>query len=985
MTHHTASAGTTSPTPATHSGTQPQTITNSSGCVVPLIPYPRKPRNGSRRAMTHYNHKWKVVRQANEQLYSTNLLAMNYAGIRRRGLWVRPTRQHIALNLNVAAPAVVRACHAHQLDVARRWLRCTQAVSRPAIANMAGAAIGSDRVGISGAKPADTPPVAELTGRRDDIGIEVTDDAPSGGEDHCGIALDRSRADDARFEQNGNTLTGGTIGVPSTGLDCKHTASVCCTATACLTQTQPQRRDDGSAVRRDAGGGGPRDRDDGSGSATEKRQGKEAKAPRHSETEPLWYDPRSGAVAEYAEGCISAGDSTAVPVYGVALRAVRLVASRVSLPDSPGRVELTSLMPEAYAAKYQDPTQVLRPTPPAPELMRPARVGGSDAEYALLIRRVHGLEMVALSSEPPLVINGVFVVPKGADQQRFIVDARNANLHFVKPEPVALAAPELIAALHVARGRARGRTAHRRRRTLWAEKTDLSDFYHTLLLPVWMQTYFGLPPLPWRDVGIERDGVCYPTCRTLPMGCSHSVLMAQIVHEHVVRRGGLMHIAPPLTRHGSTTVADDLPRTELYIDDKLTFATSKRTAGGVQRQYIATVSEADLRVKAAKSVGPTTGPVDCLGVEVHGEAGTIGVSATKLLALIRDTHDMLSGQWVSGRDVAELTGRWTWAMLIRRPALSVFSSVYRFSKELDKTRAKIWPSAARELRRACYLAPLLYAPLNPSVLPRITASDASSGGFGSVERAMSSERVRRLSECTLSAAVMNIAAARGSAAPDAAAHHLLTSVLSPIGPHLLRRDRLDQPMSAAELDRYRADSDAPLPCVSSAYARDRVGVPGGDVTNPLRSRDYTGAREFEGLHSLYQELHESEWTVTSSGAWGGAAKGLHINEKEIIAARVALSKAVERIGSAAAGKQLLALTDSLVALGVLSKGRASSPQLLRAQRCIASVQLSSGIIPIWRYVTSELNAADGPSRALLPAGLRLRGGGGGGAQTCVDA
>src|SRR3989304_343199 len=122
---------------------------------------------------------------------------------------------------------------------------------------------------------------------------------------------------------------------------------------------------------------------------------------------------------------------------------------------------------------------------------------------------------------------------------------------------------------------------------------------------------------------------------------------------------------------------------------------------------------------------------------------------------------------------------------------------------------------------------------------------------------MSSDRVRRLTECTLSAAVMNIAAARGSAAPDAAAHHLLTSVLSPVGRHLLRRDRLDQPMSAAELDRYRADSDAPLPCVSSAYARDRVGASGSDATNPLRSRDYTGALEFEGLPSRNQEFNDS--------------------------------------------------------------------------------------------------------------------------------
>ena len=63
-------------------------------------------------------------------------------------------------------------------------------------------------------------------------------------------------------------------------------------------------------------------------------------------------------------------------------------------------------------------------------------------------------------------------------------------------------------------------------------------------------------------------------------------------------------------------------------------------------------------------------------------------------------------------------------------------------------------------------------------------------------------------------------------------------------------------------------------------------------------------------------------------------------------------------------KRFLIMVDSLVALGALAKGRSSSRPLLRLCRQAAAVVLTYGMMPLYRYIASEVNPADGPSRGL---------------------
>src|ERR1700682_5168964 len=104
--------------------------------------------------------------------------------------------------------------------------------------------------------------------------------------------------------------------------------------------------------------------------------------------------------------------------------------------------------------------------------------------------------MLSLTAQPEAV-NGVFTVGKDAESDRLIIDAQPANRLFVDSPHVALPDPSHLVQLQVPR-----------RRRMFAGKSDLSNYYHHLGLPVWMQPYFALPPLTpeeLAELGLPAD------------------------------------------------------------------------------------------------------------------------------------------------------------------------------------------------------------------------------------------------------------------------------------------------------------------------------------------------------------------------------------------------------------------------------------------------------------------------------------------------
>jgi hypothetical protein len=60
-------------------------------------------------------------------------------------------------------------------------------------------------------------------------------------------------------------------------------------------------------------------------------------------------------------------------------------------------------------------------------------------------------------------------------------------------------------------------------------------------------------------------------------------------------------------------------------------------------------------------------------------------------------------------------------MLVRRPAMAVFSAVYRFIECAHDSRYSLWPSVRRELWTVSRLAPLLFASIKCNWAPVVIA------------------------------------------------------------------------------------------------------------------------------------------------------------------------------------------------------------------------------------------------------------------------
>jgi hypothetical protein len=99
------------------------------------------------------------------------------------------------------------------------------------------------------------------------------------------------------------------------------------------------------------------------------------------------------------------------------------------------------------------------------------------------------------------------------------------------------------------------------------------------------------------------------------------------------------------------------------------------------------------------------------------------------------------------------------------------------------------------------------------------------------------------------------------------------------------------------------------------------------------------------------------WSVCIKGEWSFEEHN-NIGEARSVVASLRHASRSRSLWNS----RILLITDSLVTLGVFSKGRSSSRGMLRQSRVFASYQFGLGFRPVLRWVPSGRNWADGPSR-----------------------
>lgn len=539
---------------------------------------------------------------------------------------------------------------------------------------------------------------------------------------------------------------------------------------------------------------------------------------------------------------------------------VPLRADDVSLPPTAPSVDLLAALPPEVAARYTSPDLLLRAD--AVYEYRHAPSKASAAEYTRLVQRLQALDMVEFTSTPS-VVNGVFTVPKPNGSLRLIIDARPANNVFLPPPAVRLPLPPDLAAMEASG-------------PFFMAGLDVADFYHRLLLPPSFRPYFALPPVRGADVGRPELEQIWPMCTTLPMGWSHSVYIAQAVHEKFLDQDPEIAAQPRLGRDQRVDPARGV--NSVYLDD---FNSFDGDIDQLDDRFVRTrerYPEAGLSNNAKKDVRPTD-VGKAIGIEVDGSRGRIGVPVEKSQQLIAATQELLRIGACSGNALSRVVGHWTWIVLVRRPALSVFNNVYQFAAAAGRRVKPLWPSVRRELQIVCAIAPLLWASVNNNWFDRAIAFDASSYGVG---------------VCSTPVGQAEIAAEMS---------------------HVVRGG------AAVTLDAVIAD-------------------PHGMQQVPLEP-----------------PLQRHHWATVISRPWRFED---HINVLEVQASLLSLRWVLSHPRSM--GSRVLLFGDSQVALGCLAKGRSSSYRLLRLLRRAAALVLASGLRPVYRWLPSAANPADGPSR-----------------------
>jgi hypothetical protein len=424
------------------------------------------------------------------------------------------------------------------------------------------------------------------------------------------------------------------------------------------------------------------------------------------------------------------------PEYGAPSVVTPIIASQVALPGDLRTLPLLDHLPPEIAARYATPDQILKPAGDRPPLVNKQSFGGSREEYVLLIKRMMAADMVSFTTTPE-VVNGLFGVFKKDGMIRLIINATPANDTMMPSEKVQLPSPSLFSSLEIPEGK-----------ELHVSKTDIDNMYHRLRLPPWMVPFFALPAVSAKELGLAEfgDQHVYPCCLTLPMGSSHSTFLAQAAHQHFI--DSHVPLMKPADRLSSTS---DLFVQRLkhgqYIDDCFWLDTSDggAVANRAMEQYLAACERIGWVAKISKTVWPSSAGVEVLGIHIDGATGLVGMRADRLRLLADVTAAVVRSGACTGDRLRHLIGRWTWAILVRRPVLSALSAVYKFCYSAGSRSFQIWPSVRRELWTLIGLAPVLVVQIQRRKwFPYVIAVDASTSGGGVVGAHMHPSGVAKL-------------------------------------------------------------------------------------------------------------------------------------------------------------------------------------------------------------------------------------------------
>ena len=346
--------------------------------------------------------------------------------------------------------------------------------------------------------------------------------------------------------------------------------------------------------------------------------------------------------------------------------------------------------------------------------------------YGDFLKDLHKRGMIEFGRSAVIEL-GIFFVEKKNGKLRMIVDARRLNQRCKKPPSVSLASGDSLANLEIDP-----------QSVLHLAQADVADCFHRMLLPQPLRCFFGLAGIEARYLGLTSlDGVplgptdrVVPRLCTLPMGFAWSLYFAQRAHEHVLQTGSSCFREELRLRDRKPQpdkVGDD-PYHLQYVDNLGIFGTDMKRTNKVKDLGKSLMDKVGLVMNEHEdAVGEDQ---EILGHVVRPFPAEIRLKPVRAWKLRQAVKHLLKRRTVSGRFVEVLFGHFTYAFLLNRCMLSVFSSIYRFMRKAYVVAEPLWPSVRRELEIAVGLLPLAAVSLSREWSSDVWATDAAPHGLG---------------------------------------------------------------------------------------------------------------------------------------------------------------------------------------------------------------------------------------------------------------
>ena len=609
---------------------------------------------------------------------------------------------------------------------------------------------------------------------------------------------------------------------------------------------------------------------------------------------------------------------------------------RISLPGSlVGSPPAEELLDEEARRYLQCPEQMLRDDEEQDaSLFQPywdPLLRNDPRVYKRFIRKLHQADYLVYTQRPKCMVGVFFVKKSDGKKIRMIIDARGANMRFREPPGVQLLTSDGFSRIEVTppEGLSPGSEdydAYMKEWKVHVGLSDVKDCFHRLRQPKWLSEFFCLDSIPASWVGLEGttldgvllqpDSLIYPAPGSLCMGFTWSLFFAQRISERLMGQVGVLRNSRLAFDRGESmqffTDQNEVASIHhyVYVDNLGILSTDEIQVERGLEEVKETFESRNLHLHPGEV---RCGAMKALGCELRGDLMASRITIERFHKLRQAITGVLMRKKVSGRLLEVVVGHATFAGLTNRALLSVFHTTYRYIRTHYDYPSTLWSSVREEMQAFRSLMIYLHADWTRPWNTYVTASDSSLTGYGVVSSTWTSLEVSKVGRC------------------------LERGRFKKKGSHSAR----DSALTAAGF-------------VRDEVAREwRAGV--------LEANEFLSLSGWELNHDFLEVpgylLHKDRWTPRLWGLWQYESGILELESR-------ALVKSLRRIALSIFGHDIrqLCLTDNMSVCLAFDRSRSKNYFVLRQIRLFNAYCLSRNISCTIRWIPSELNSADEPSR-----------------------